>query len=352
MSQSLLDALNAYDTLIASKTTEFQNLLTELSGYQTALQTRNNELNTLELDLTLIQDNMDVCIQTGELSNGYDYTYWKSQETLKNTEISNKNTEIANTQSQIDTVNTNISDLKIEISKENNFTSDQLKELDCFVKEQTWRDNNYYDVNELYADGKTMLQRLNQPPLEFEIDIVDLFSILECQHDWDRIKIGTLINIEYNKFGISEIPVRLIGYDHSDNNTLKLYFSNKSSIDDPYVYLADLLNGAINAGTTLNIERFKYGKYFDTERNELLDFINSELDATKNAVVAGKNQDIKINERGILLKDTSNPNEYLRIINNVIAMTKDGGQTFSLAINPQGVIADRLIGKLLLGSNL
>jgi len=352
MSQSLLDALDAYDALIATKTNEFQNLLTQLSEYQVNLQTKNNELDALKLELKLIQDNMDVCIQTGELSNGHDYTYWRNQEVAKNQQINSKNNEIANIQSQIDSVNANINDLKNQIKKENNFTAEQLKELDFFVKEKTWRDSNYYDVDELYEDAKKMLQRLNQPPLEFEIDVVDLFSILECQHDWDKIKIGTLINIEYNKFGINEIPVRLIGYDQSENNTLKLYFSNKSSVDDPYIYLTDLLNSAISAGNTLNIERFKYGKYYDSERNELLDFINSELDTAKNAVLAGKNQDVRIDDRGILLQDKNNPNEYIRIINNVIAMTKDGGQTFSLAITPQGVIGERLIGKILLGSNL
>src|SRR5699024_5723189 len=46
------------------------------------------------------------------------------------------------------------------------------------------------------------------------------------------------------------------------------------------------------------------------------------------------------------------PNEQLRATAGVLALSLDGGENFSTAISPYGVVADRLIGRVILGEKL
>jgi hypothetical protein len=346
MSESLQDALDAYDDLLSEKDGELADLLEDLFGYQSTLATKEGELASLETELATYKQNMDACIQEeAEGGDGiiedHDYDYWKSEYDDKQDEIDIKEGEITDTEALIDGVESDITNLGTALEMNTNFTTAQLEELDEFIYEDTWQDNNYTDADELYADGVIMLARINQPPVVFDIDSVDFLNIVDCQHDWDKLILGELINIEYSKLDI-DIEVRLVGYKHDvDNNSLVLEFSNRSSIDDPYFYM-DMLKRSVSASTTLNIERFKYGKYYDSERNELQSFINSELDLSKNAAIGGRNQGHRFDDTGALFTSNTNANEQLRILNNLIVMTSDGWDSVDLAISPKGIIIEQI----------
>lgn len=340
MSQDLINALNAYNNLLDTKTDEFNSLLSNLNTLDSQVINKRNELFQLETELSIIQDNIDVAIKNGdsliELNN---------QKEGKEAEISSKMSEIETIESQMDNIYSDIMSLRELIKKENNFTINQLVELDFYVREKIWRDNNYITVEDLWNEALNVFSKINQPPLTFEIDSVDFTQVVECQRDWKKFILGDIVNIEHSKFNFY-VQVRLVGYTHDvDGYNLKLLFSNRDSIDDPNQYLSDLIKNAITAGTAVDYSRFKWDK---SEENYSLinNIINSALDASKNAVLAGKNQDVVINERGISLSDITNPNEQMRIINNVLAMTDDNWNTAKLAITPGKIYAEHLYGKI------
>lgn len=346
MSQGLINALDNYNSLLQTKQGEFNNYLNNISNLESQISAKELELFNLRAELSIIQDNIDTAIQ-----NGNSLTSLNTQKTNKQTQINNKLAEINSLNNQILNIYSNISALRETIKKENNFTSAQLVELDFYVREQTWSDSNYETVEDLWNEIPDIFRKINQPPLQFEIDSVDFLSILEFQRDWKKLILGDIVNIEYNKFNFY-VQVRLVGYKHNkEDNTLKLVFSNRDSIDDATLYINDLTRNAILTSTSVNMSKYKWDKS-EENASQINQIINSALDTAKNAVLAGKNQDIVINERGIALTDTTNPNEQLRIINNVLAMTKDNWNTSSLAITPLGIVAERLLGKILLGNQL
>ena len=108
----------------------------------------------------------------------------------------------------------------------------------------------------------------------------------------------------------------------------------------------DLLKNAIIAGTTVDYSKYKWNKSEDNS-NQIANIINNALDSAKNNVLAGKNQDVVINERGISLTDITNPNEQMRIINNVLCMTVDNWNTAKLAITPYGICKDKIKFKII-----
>jgi len=103
-----------------------------------------------------------------------------------------------------------------------------LQIIDGLTFESTWSNTNYTDPFELLAAGQAALKKLNEPTIEFEIDVVDFLNIVECQHDWDKLVLGDFINVEYKKLNIN-VEVRLVGIEHNiDSNELSLKFSNKT----------------------------------------------------------------------------------------------------------------------------
>ena len=353
MSENLINALNEYNNLINLKSAVFQGYLNQLKTLNNEMITLNNQLSDLLMQLKQIQDSIDVAIKINGGSVNVDLSTLRQQERSKQTEIDNKQTEINNKQEEIDDVYLLIAQLKEEISIENNFTEEQRAELNNFVFEKTWQDNNYYDVNELYEEGKDMLLKLAQPAINFEITAINFLKCLDHQENWDKVffGLGDIVNIEHSKLN-TYFEVRLVEFTYAEEaNDFDLKFSNKGALDDPLVYLNDLLKNAISSSTTINIEKYKYGKY-SKDQSMLLDYINNELDLAKQKALAGHNQEIIIDDRGILLTDGNNPIEQVKMIGNLIVFTDDGWDTAKTAISSRGIIAEHIVGKLIAGNQL
>ena len=269
MSQSLIDALTAYDAVVQANLSQFQTLLTNLNTFTTQLTTAQNDLTTLQGELAVLQANKNILIQQDAQGNVPEYsasttynqgddvkfnnqfytakqtttgndptntTFWDSVNQLitdKETEITNKETEITTAQSNITTTNASIATLNNTLAIENNLTSEQIEELDEFILIREYRNDAYTDAQDLYDSALEIISRINTPPLQFTIDIVDLFKILDDSYAWDKIRIGDVITIEHRRFGTG-VEVRLIGFEHDyDNDSLLLVFSNKTNLNDP-----------------------------------------------------------------------------------------------------------------------
>ena len=345
MTDSLVTAINNYNTLLESKKSTFSTYLSQLSAQQTILDTKQTESANLKGELQVILDNIDVAIQAGQ-----SLTTLNQQKAAKQEQINTKQSEINSVNSEINAINSNISTLATLLSKSSNFTTDQLTELDYFIKEKTWTNNNYSDSVSLMEAGKKALSEVNQPIVEFKVDLVDLFNVVECQYEWDRLTLGSLVNVHYSNLDI-DIQVRVIGYSHNADGGLSVEFSNKDKKKDALRYLGDSIADAIQSSTTVGLNKINWDKSEGTA-NWVEEFKVSALDASKNAVLSGRNQNIRIDERGIALSDLTNSNEQMRIINNCLAMTLDNWDTASLSVTPHGLIAKMLLGEIILGQKL
>ncbi len=356
MTTSLITALNQYEQLLTEKTGDYDDPLSTpntiqyylywLEQYDELLTVKKDEIDALESELKVIEDNIDVAITTGQ-----NYSALNAQKNMKEQEITVREAERDDIKNSIKAFETSLENLKELLSKESNFTAGQLVELDYFIREKVWSDSNYADIKELYQEGTKVLYRSNQPPVQFSIDIIDFLRIVECQHDWNKLVLGDLINIQYSRFNL-DIQVRLIAYTHDiDNNNLTLELSNKESLDNPYIYLNDLLSKAASTSATLDMSKYKWDKSEDNE-NTLQQYMINALDTAKQKVLAGKDQNIVIDEHGIHLQDVTNAQEQIRMINNVIAFTKNNWQNASLAITPSGIVAESIVGNLIAGENL
>lgn len=348
MSQDLIGALNEYENNLDFNSLTYSNLLNDLNILRGELDVLFVALSDSKTVLNIAQNNLDLAIKNNE-----SLTQVNIELTNAENDVSSNQLLVNNKQGEIDLKYVEISNYQLSINISNYLnTEDLISEFDNFIKETTWSDTNYTNSTDLLEEGKKKLLKLSTPPLTFDIEIVDFLQIIDCQHDWDKLIIGDIVSVEFEKFGI-DIEVRLVGYTHKPkDNSLGLIFSNKDAIDNPNIYLTDLISNAITSSNTLSYNKNDW----DNKANSsvITELRNENIDASLKQIMASKNQSQTIDGRGIWLKEIDDNGivspEQLRIISNSIVISQDNWQTASTAISAQGVNASTFWGKTVIAN--
>lgn len=353
MTKELIQKLKDYDELIKSKEGIFKDLLIRLEKEEDILSTKKIELRKLENELKVVRNNIDIAINE---ENDADLNKYNKQQADLNRKIKAKNEEINKVYAKIDGINKEIKEFRQSIEIHNFLTVEEIRNMRDFIKEDYYTETSFIEENieDLYKEGVDMLSISSTPRVSFSIDVEDFLSLVDAREYHTKLILGDIINIEHKGLDFYH-EVRLIGMTHNpESNTLELKFSNK---DDPYDanILEEILTEAQSNAGTIDVNKYKWDKAEDAE-GMIIDYINSALDLAKQDVVKAEGQLPMIDERGIWLVKT-NPDgtvapEQIRMVNNVIAITKDNWNTVSTAISPEGVHAEVLAGKLILGANL
>lgn len=269
-------------------------------------------------------------------------------------------------QREVDTLTNELNTLKIELtdidlqiqslvstlSIENNFTEAQRKERDLFVINKDWTNSSLATSEELYEAAKKEFEKLLEPQIVIQINVVNFLNVLEHQSDWKKLVLGDIVTIKHDILGLEPTKAKIIEITYSfDNNDIQLTIANVEDIRNDEQKFIESLYGAISTSITVDVEKYKWSK---AEENAIAldNFFNQAIDATKQKIIAGVNETVEISNRGLLIRDKDDPNNYLVGQHAVLAITNDGGKTFKNAITTTGVIGERIIGEILAGDNL
>ena len=98
----------------------------------------------------------------------------------------------------------------------NHLTSEEIKELDPFIREDEFSDSNYTEDNleELLLEGKKILNKISYPNIQFNVDVVSFLDLVEAQHIWDKFVLGDLVTLVHEELNF-DYEVRLVGYTHA-----------------------------------------------------------------------------------------------------------------------------------------
>lgn len=371
MSQDLIDALDNYQTLYDANETIYSGLLVDLKNanqdllnLQTDLSLLNNELTALE---TLQRERIQASVPIGTLYN--DIVLKQAEITSKENEISNKEAEVVSiTNSLISIVNT--------LSIENNFTSQQIEDLDKITIEYTYQNEAYIitdsmtpvDIQEqeelLFQDAQEILSRLSQPRFSFKISVVDFLKVQDYEVFTEQFELATIINIELADGSV--IETRLISYQHDwDNNNLSLEFTSKYRTNDSTYLYNELYKKSVDAGVSTSFSKSSWYDYTRNDKDEVTTFINSSLNTTVNNLISTTNQDMIIDSNGLRGRQSDGSGGYLPeqmwMTNNMLSFSDDGFQTARLALGKiqdsqygevYGLVGDVLVGRILAGNNI
>ncbi len=220
-------------------------------------------------------------------------------------------------------------------------------------------DYKKYSVQmELYDFAVETLSDVAQPTYEFDIDVGNFIFAQSFAPFRERLQLGQGIYLKLHDGTIIQPTLIEIKLRFDKPNDLTLGFSNRFKRSDNVNTLKDMLDQSYSAGRDLQASKYLYNQTAN-QASQVNRFMNSMIDAAVNEIKGAKNQSVTINGAGI---HVGGDTPYkLRIVNSMIAMSKDDFKTAEVAIGrfatPElgeiwGVNAGLVAGRLLIGNSL
>lgn len=335
---SILNQKEALEMNSATIKTLYSNQLT-LTAERIQMQV---DLAQLRLELTNIMNLVDLANSTGN-EELRDEKIEEAED--KEVEISNKETELENKTTQLEGVISQIETIQSEIREASGFTPDLLDELAFYVIEKEWRDDRYLNAQELYDDGMSKFIEIREPKTIITVEVENFLEIIEEQYNWGKLILGDRIRVKYPEMGI-EFMAKIVQIDYDfEDGQINITIANTEKLQSEMDRLRDILHSSQSASSLLQNNKYKWDKIGKME-TEIEQLMGTQFDANKIKIVAGINNKIEIGNRGIIIKNPDNLNEYLVAQNGILAITNDGGLTWKHAITANGIVGEQIYGNL------
>lgn len=348
MSDALCHALIDHQALVIENSQPVRDLNEDRVLKQTELVTRQSELTQLQGELDNILELLDVAKAAEDEAA---ITANNAARDAKEAEVSAKEDVIQGLMADINLIDAQLDMLQGEIADQANFTPDLLAELSLYIIENVWRDDNYIDAKELYEDGLKKFEEIRSPKIVIEADIENILNAVDEQYYWDKMVLGDLIKVRYGQMNIEYMAKIIeINYDFEQEEVSLVIANTKDLLSDSQKFM-QLIYGNTSATSIIQANKYKWDK-INAISQQVHQIIQNEWDATKNKIIAGVNNSIEIGKRGIIVRNPDFPDEVLIIQSGVMALSMDGGETWKTAIKPDGIVAERLIGRIIAGTEL
>lgn len=190
---------------------------------------------------------------------------------------------------------------------------------------------------DLLEYGQQELTDLCWPSYSFSVDVGNFLVLDDFVAFKNQFALGDKVYINLGDKILTPIAIG-VEVNFEKLSDFKLLFGDKYSLKDSAFKLVDLLEESIKMGKSTASSKVSYSSFIDSGASTYVkDFMDSALDAAKNAVLAGANQEIKIEESGIRLRSYDNDSgtygdEQIWMINNTIAFTDDNWSSAKMAI--------------------
>lgn len=348
MSDALCKAILSYNKLVADNNSSLQYLIEQQLKYTLDISVKQSELDVLKLELDNILDRLDVAKAS---ENKVLVNSINAEKLSKTTEINNKELELKLLKNQAEGIDKQYEDLTKSISKEANFTDALLKELTLYEIEAIFEDGDIIDPVDLLNEAKTKFALMRSPNRIVNVSTANLFNITEEQYYWDKLVLGDIVNIKKEQMKLNYRARLLeINYSFSDGEA-DLVISDNPELFNERSTVEEILYDAQNTSTIMNDSKWKWNE-INIVSDKVSDLITSAWDATKNKINAGINNSIEIGKRGIVIRNPDRPNELLVAQSGVLAISKDKGETWETAVSAEGIHANLVMGRLLVGEGL
>lgn len=321
---------------------DYNNFCAELKKYALAPLTSFHDACQSCLDILIEQG-------TGDKDNDlYDTLYYPYYEKLIAIE-----SEIKTRENEINIVidlQENIENIKENIQNELNFEK--------YLGENLWlqfcayrREDKYSNPNYI-SDGLNNAELFERALQFYEVAENEIFKSSELQHSIsatlnnllaiskfkslvESFEVGNWIRVQVDDY---IYKLRLVQYEisYGDFNTISVQFSDVAKIKNGYSDLEDILNNASSMATSYDsIQR--QANLGNEARDMIRQWLNDGLDASLVQIQNNDNEDIVINNTGLVGRSYSDITEeyspeQVRLTHNVMAFTKDNWQTVSQAI--------------------
>lgn len=358
----VVEALRKYDDLLETKQKEYNTLKNAISDLQSAKTKSDSQISSLEYRIKYYYN-----LLTGLIAGNDSGT---QQEKVKKeiTDLETKLNDCIATRLSLQEQILSIEDDMINISEEIDrkkavdkngniiFTNDYLEMLNDIEYTSIYEDSYYTTSYGLYNNAVKVFQDMIKPQVEFDIECGDLLKLVRNKIK-NVIELGSFFMVNNEDIPELEEKIRFIGYKlvPIDGNKVKISttsFTNKQFKDENLNFASNV--GKKTTKSTNTIRTFKdVWEEAILSNNYVSKLVDGGLDLATTQINSKSSRNLlDFSEYGSFWKDADNPTNgnQVYIGNSLIAISQDGFATSDVAIMPEGVVAEVIIGKLLLGS--
>jgi len=372
MTQELVNAINSWKSVVSASQSNYSFHLLLVKQYSGELLILEGELSTLNSQYTALET-----LQKVRIEGGQSYSDITSQMASKQAEIDAKKILIHNKQLQVDSQKAELVSINNSVSFSSNFTEPQLLELNTFIYQNTYKNNNIIKTDimsdveimnaqqDLYEQAQLVLSRVSQPRYEISMDAVNYLVIPEFSVFTSQTQLGSLVTAEITPNVFISTVLLEINFTFDDPSSFSLLFSNRIRIDGSGFVYTDLAGETVKTSSSVSFDSLKWSDWDNNHKDDVTTFITSALDTTTNNLINNANQEILINQNGLRGR-TFNPNTHtydptqVWLTSSVLAFTDNAFQTSKLALGkvtvngvPQfGLVAGVIVGNMIAGNTL
>lgn len=219
---------------------------------------------------------------------------------------------------------------------------------------------------ELYEYAETYLEKASQPTYYFSVDSGNFLALDEFVSFAKQFTLGERLYLHLDDRIFQPIVLSVsINFDDYSDFSIEFneYFQGKEGIMD----VQQLLEQAVSSGNSLDLNQYNYSNFVNSgAKTSVQQFMKSAIDAMKNNILAGDNNELKIDGTGLrCMKWDENVEDYspkqIWIAHNAIMFTEDNWESASIGIGEftdknfgtlYGIVLPALVGTLLAGQNL
>ena len=245
---------------------------------------------------------------------------------------------------------TNIEEIKLQIQNELNF--EKYLGEDLWLQFCAYRREDKYSNPNYISDGLNNAELFERALQFYEVAENEIFKSSELQHSIsatlnnllaipkfkslvESFEVGNWIRVQVDDY---IYKLRLVEYEisYGDFKTISVKFSDVAKTKSGYSDLEDILNNASSMATSYDsIQR--QANLGNEARDMIRQWLNDGLDASLIQIQNNDNEDIVINNTGLVGRSYSDITEeyspeQVRLTHNVMAFTDDNWETVTQAI--------------------
>lgn len=371
MSSDLVSAVSQWESRIIGQQTLYATYLSSLKTAQIELLTLQTTLATYQEEYLALQGQQAARIQSGQT-----YTDITVKLINKQNQINSQNNLINNKTVLIQNLTVSLQEINAYVSFEENFTPSQLLELNTFIYENTYKNENIIQTDgmtpdevqdagqSLYNQGANVLDRVSQPRYEFSVDAVNYIFLDEFSTFTNQTEVGCVVTAEIKDGSYISAVLLEISFSFNDPKDFSMTFSNRLRLDNGAFVYSDLMGQVVSTGSSVSFDSLAWSNWETDYKNDVTQFITSSLNASVNNLVSNSNQDIIIDQNGLRARQKTGSTysaKQMWLVNNMLAFSTDGFSTAKLALGEistptggtaYGLVADVIVGRLLAGNTL
>lgn len=366
MSQSLTQALVKYNELVEAKNVEFLTLKLEKNKNDQMITKRQGELSSLQGRFKA-----ENAILTAYIKAGDQPQKQKEQSELVEQleqEIATMMNTVQELKDKSDSLFADMTKIGIDIQKENAeyngeklFSDQDLEELEDYLIESSITNEYYTLAYSLYQHALEVIKDMNKVYIDFSIATYEFLSKIKTSGAWNNhIKLGIKLSldVEHNDLTDDEGKLQLYGFTFKPNEGVKgsvtdlKFTNNKTPKATSIKTIGDISKKTSQLTTMTNFWKDTWAS--SASNNVAVEKLLTEgLDASAQIVRGkGTSNKIDISEAGIYISDSENEDKQIYYGSGLISITQDRWKTSTLAIDSSGIMAETIIGKMILGAKM